>query len=604
MFSEFLDAHPMETLLRDEPFSLFPPAEDRAAWEGSGEEDQRQIRDMSDGYACIPYPMRKATAFWDYVRTGSRQADEAPYFQRRRKLCAAVLRCCLEDGAPLDDVIDGIYCICEETVWVISAHRINPIPGAGSAAECPLPDGNNDYIDLFSAQTAMILSLTGHLLGKRLDQASPVIRERITREIRRRVLQPFLERNDCWWMGTLRRDLNNWTPWIVSNLLTCAFLSDFPCRGDRARFADKCCRILDRWLAVMPADGGCDEGAGYWNMAGGALLDCLELMEGATGGALAFWQDEKIRRILSFPLAAALGNGWFVNFADCDARPFLSGERLQLAGEKIGNEELTALGVSMRGTLAAQLDDVPHFTRVLSLLNHTAPETLPLLPPMRDTWLPDLQLRIVRKGAMTLCCKGGHNGENHNHNDVGSFMLYVNGEPEIVDAGNRVYTAATFSDQRYSLWHVRSAWHNVPLIQGMEQQPGAQYRAENVQLLEDGLSLELQSAYGQEAKLKRLERTLRLTENKLILQDRIEMEESQTVSWVFLLRNRPDVKAGEINAGSIRLSYPPEFSCEVEERPVDDPRMARNFPGSLWRAVLSAPEKTVQQVIFTVEGKA
>ena len=102
----------------------------------------------------------------------------------------------------------------------------------------------------------------------------------------------------------------------------------------------------------MPEDGGCDEGAGYWNMAGGALLDCLELLEKVTGGRMAFRQEEKIRNILRFPLRAEIGNGWFLNFADCDARPFLSGERLEAAGERLGDEALSGLGCRRRGTLS------------------------------------------------------------------------------------------------------------------------------------------------------------------------------------------------------------------------------------------------------------
>ena len=28
---------------------------------------------------------------------------------------------------------------------------------------------------------------------------------------------------------------------------------------------------------------------------------------------------------------------------------------------------------------------------------------------------------------------GGHNAENHNHNDVGSFMVYADAEPLLID---------------------------------------------------------------------------------------------------------------------------------------------------------------------------
>ena len=126
--------------------------------------------------------------------------------------------------------------------------------------------------------------------------------------------------DDFWWMGFRRKDLNNWTPWILSNILVCAVYDPMP-RARLAALLERACGMLDRYLDTLPEDGGCDEGAGYWNMAGGALLDCLEILEKVTGGKMAFRQDEKIRNIMAFPAKMEMGGGWFANFADCDARP-------------------------------------------------------------------------------------------------------------------------------------------------------------------------------------------------------------------------------------------------------------------------------------------
>ena len=577
--------------------ALVPPAGD-PAWESIDPAMRDEILSRAAAWAEKPWPVRTATGFLAFVRTGSRKADEDPYFSRRRKLCWAVLRCCAEPDTPLDDVVDGLWLLCEETSWVISAHNVNPIPGAPSPAAFPLPDPDPPYIDLFSAQTGMILSIACALLRQRLDAVTPMLAARVRRELEQRILTPFMTRDEFWWMGFIRKDLCNWTPWILSNILWCAFLN--PMDGERRRaLVVRAGAMLDRWLDVVPADGGCDEGAGYWNMAGGALLDCLELLEKVAG--IRLWDEPKIRNILRFPLCAELGGGWFVNFADCDARPFLSGERLQFAGEKLGEPALIALGQRVRGSLDRQLSDVPHLTRLLSLLFHPAGNPLPETAP-GDTWLPDLQLRVVRRGAWTLACKGGHNGESHNHNDVGSFLLFRNGEPEIVDAGNMTYTAKTFSDRRYELWNTRSAWHNLPLIGGAEQQPGAAHAAREVALLPDGLSLDLADAYGPEACVGTLRRALTLTERGLTLRDEIALREAKPVTWVFLLRHEPALEAGCCTAGDIRIRFSPELRAEAEERPVDDPRMAACYPGSLWRIRLTAAPSRAHDRTFTVEG--
>ena len=585
MFTEYLRSHPLQPeALRG--LSLkpdFPHLPDAV---------REEIAALERTYNRDPYPMRLASDFLAFSRSGSRSRDETPYFARRRKLCSALLGCCI--GLPaLDDVIDGILCICEESSWVISAHNVNPIPGAPSPQEYPLPDVEDPYVDLFSAQTGMILSFVFHLLQDELDRVSPLLCRRILREMENRIIIPFMTRDDFWWMGIARKDLCNWTPWILSNILYCAFLTP---RSDTMRCAllTRALPMLDRWLAVLPEDGGCDEGAGYWNMAGGALLDILEILEIVTDGQVTFWDNEKVRNILSFPVHAHICGSWFANFADCDARPFLSGERLQFAGEKTGSNSLKALGHQMRGTLADQLSDVPRLSRLISMLLH--PDFPVPSSPDDDAWLPDLQFCILRRGSLTLCAKGGNNGESHNHNDVGSFMLYANGEPVLVDAGNMLYTAKTFSSERYTLWNTRSAYHNLPLIGGEEECPGSAYRATSVRKSENTFSMHLEEAYPQSLPLTAYRRSLQLFPDQAVLHDVLDFEAPTPVSYILMLRHPPVLEGRRITTGPICFSVPDAVAVSVEEIPVTDPRMARSFPGSLYRLILSAPAACCQSL--------
>ena len=465
----------------------------------------------------------------------------------------------------------------------------------------PLPDVTNPYVDLFAAQTAATLADVLYLLQDRLDAVSPLIARRARREIDLRVVTPFLTHDDFWWMGMIRRDVNNWTPWIVSNVIDVLLLLERDAHR-RSEGIARGMRMLDSYLAVLPPDGGCDEGAGYFNMAGAALADALQSVYAATGGRVSFYHEPLIRRIAAFPLHAHIDGPYFINFADCDAMPRMDGERLLHLGRRTDNPALAALGAQ---TLARRNDvrplDTPQMNRVLFTLFAAEPEQPALTRSPSYLALPDLQVFSWRHGGMYLAAKGGHNGESHNHNDVGTFLLYTDGQPRVIDLGNCVYTAKTFGPDRYTLMNTRSRNHNVPLIGAMEQAAGREHAATGVSADCHGLRLDIAAAYPKEAGVCRLCRTFAIDGNGMTLTDDIELDRAQPVTWVFMLRDRPELSPGSASFGGLLLSHDSTLLQRVEEIPVTDSRMAGNFPGSVWRLALEAPAGRLHHRTFAFQ---
>ena len=598
MFDEFLRDNDLSALLLDgEMRCPFPPRSDRERWDALPDTVRHKITCLGDE-AKTGYPMLTATQFLAFTRTGDRQANEQPYFERRRRLMYAVLaECVANDGSYLDAIIDGLWCICEESAWVVSAHNGSSHPGARPAAEHPLPDVQNPYIDLFCAQTAATLCYALYFTGDELDAVSPLIARRVRLELENRVFLPFMTRDDFWWMGMIRQDLNNWTPWILSNIID-AMLMEMRDRPRLVQGLSRAMRMLDSYLAVMPADGGCDEGCGYWNMAGGSLLDCLELLHRATGGRADFYGEPLIRLIGAFPVSAHIQGSYYWNFADCDAKPKLDGERLYRYGWRTQNAALMALGAQVFD-IGRVLDapDTPQMNRVL----HSLFADMRSVEPVADAGtvsLPCLQVFAWRYDGLYVAVKGGNNGESHNHNDVGTLLAYVDGEPWLVDAGNMVYTAKTFSDQRYTLWNTRSRNHNLPLIGDAEQCAGRKYAAQSVRADATGASMELQAAYQPDCGLTRYVRELALNEHGFTLADTLTLAQPKPVTWVFMLRQKPELESGALAAAGMRLEFSPQLTAACEEIPVTDARMAANFPGSLWRVTLAAPSDSLHQQRF------
>ena len=184
MFERYFAAHPLGEM-RYAP--QFPAFADRSAWESVAPADREAMLAFAVQWHEKPWPVLTAGMYASFRRTGSRRDCENPYFDRRRKLCSAVMHVCLTgEMTMLPDVEDGVWLLCEETSWAISAH-------AGLSDAHPFPDDRGTIVDLFAAQTAMIFSFTAQLLEGVLH---PDLYDRIRREVERRVLTPFMVKND------------------------------------------------------------------------------------------------------------------------------------------------------------------------------------------------------------------------------------------------------------------------------------------------------------------------------------------------------------------------------------------------------------------------
>ena len=103
------------------------------------------------------------------------------------------------------------------------------------------------------------------------------------------------------------------------------------------------------------------------------------------------------------------------------------------------------------------------------------------------------------KDGVSFACKGGHNDEPHNHNDLGSFLYVVGDEMLLADLGAGEYVKDYFREGRYNILCNRSLGHNIPLIAGREQSAGKMYEAKEFATSENSqvgqVSMELSGAY-------------------------------------------------------------------------------------------------------------
>lgn len=136
-----------------------------------------------------------------------------------------------------------------------------------------------------------------------------------------------------------------------------------------------------------------------------------------------------------------------------------------------------------------------------------------------------------------MATKGGYNNESHNHNDAGTFSLYLNTTPIIIDAGVGTYTRQTFGPERYKIWTMQSNYHNLPMINGVPQQFGSQYKAEDVRFdpKRTSFSADLAAAYPAEAGVEKWIRSYQLGKNSLKIEDSFSLNKADRPNQVNFL---------------------------------------------------------------------
>lgn len=581
-------------------WSPYPGIEKRAAWENLPEGIKDACIKAGEEALDFGWPNLPVTVFMEFHLNGNRSNFQGLRNARRHALSDLVLAELIENrGRFMENIINGIWATCEETYWGVPAHLSLQAAGSG------LPDAEEPSVDLFAAETGAQLAWINFLLKPRLDEYHPLVSRRIDYEINRRILTPCLERTDYWWMGfEAERSVNNWNPWINSNWITCLLLAERD-PGRRNEALAKSIRSIDMFINGYPDDGGCDEGPSYWGHAGGSLFDCLDLLCLSSGSEINLFEIRLIRNIAEYIMKVHIADSWFINFADASARMTSYPAIIYRFGERIENPELKSFAAFLadvsdygerapRGHLSRRLRGM--FT-VRDLAS-----TDPAPPLLRDSWLPDLQVFAARDQTGTskgfyIAGKGGHNDESHNHNDVGNFIIYLDGKPAIIDAGVETYTKKTFSDQRYDIWTMQSQYHSLPTVNGVMQRNGDAFKASDVRYTSgDDLvtfSLDLSGAYPAEALLKSLKRSLVLERGKrIILSDQYELSE---VKNPFTLSLLTAVKPELESQGNIRLAETglnisfsaDQFTPAFQTIGIEDYRLRDSWGKKIYRIVLT-----------------
>jgi hypothetical protein len=540
-----------------------------------------QTQPFMEAIEQIPLPTY--THYRQFVRNGDRSNFETPYFLRRSRLAAAALRLFLGQADLKDVVQDYVWAICEETNWVPPAHE-------------------NGIIDLFSAETGFMLAGLLMLLGDTLDAE---VRSRVRVEIEHHILDPYLRFCQLqWWY----KGHNNWNG-VCNSSVAATFLLLEPESGRVARALELALAGLRVFLdTAFEPDGSSTEGVGYWHYGLINFVSLAEMLRARTNGAIDLLDSDHIRNIAAFPAKLLLSGSNFATFSDCpDAINFNPGIIARLA-ERTGERSLLDLL-----TPPAPAERSAGLTMILRNMlwwdgkYHEG-------RPIGDTYLPlggvaRLTTRTPQGSPVVLAIKAGHNDENHNQNDVGSFILHVDGESLLTDPGRGLYTRQYFGPERYENIFANSYGHSVPRIGGQKQKEGREFCGQITSVDMDEpvkrVELELARAYPV-ADLASARRQITLQSGTVWLQDAfrfsknpVEVEEV-LITWFDVDTNGSTaVIHGRRHDLHLVIESPEGLSFSVEK--LEEQSKINAKPGVLERISVTLPVASETQVRVRME---
>ncbi|MCQ2445554.1 MAG: heparinase II/III-family protein [Clostridia bacterium] len=478
---------------------------------------------VQEEYPALRYRDRRR-----FYGDGDRSRFEKPYFHRRIVLSAGAILALLypEEEKYLVAIEDVMWAILDEYSWALPAHTDGTLKGDLS------------IVDLFNAETGMALAEITFVLGERLDE---VIRDRVHKEIRRRVIETYREGHFGW-----ETTDNNWAA-VCAGAVGCTLMY-----ADPAEFKRQEPRLLATmkcFLSGFPEDGTCLEGFSYWLYGFGYFVWFSDLYKRFTGKDLL--DDPKVERIAGYiPRSILRGvttvsysDGTSTGIADLGLQHYLHA-RFPKSVPLPPEENLSVWGGNIGWLI---------YLRAF-LYFDPAEKSSPLTE--KDIFLPDAGQYLARRGKYAVAIKAGHNDEPHNHNDIGSFILATDEGQVFVDLGSGLYTRQYFEPAtRYTILCNSSFGHSVPYIAGQGQKEGRAYKG-TIARNADGVTVEMADAY-EKGVISALSRRIIAGEEEMILVDTFDCGE-KTFTERFVTLVKPDIYEDHVRVQGVTLTFDAE----------------------------------------------
>ncbi len=393
-------------------------------------------------------------------KQGNRGIYKPRYYRTMNRLERFILAECLENrGRFLSQI--KVYCqaIMNMKSWLHPNHDDD----ANGVLE-----GRRVSIDLGARKFGSVLALSEILLEDKLERD---LRDEITKQLQWRIIDTYLQscktndENNRW-----IKTKSNWNS-VCNSGSVFVTIATSKSEDERLAAIGSALNSSVHYLSGFGDDGYCSEGLGYWRYGFGHYLYLAQILHDYTGGKINLFDSdnpEKLKNIGNFPEKFEIQNERCAPFSDGVSSISKKGSNFSYA--------LSAKYYGAQKPLELRLEEA-----VEQLIAWRNPDDFTFNDNIERNKLPDYSYfddfgmvisRGKQKAPFSIAIKAGHNSENHNHNDVGTYSIVLDKDIMTGDIGAPSYIAGAFSPDNKA----RSSWgHPVPRIDNTLQSKGREF---------------------------------------------------------------------------------------------------------------------------------
>jgi len=329
--------------------------------------------------------------------------------------------------------------------------------------------------DLMTGENCLTFGLAFDWLYQDL---TPGERERLRQGAERRGLKPYLDATRHVPAPSWLTAKHNWNTVCNGGATILALALETESDLSKA-VLDQAVPAMKNYWSHLGADGGWDEGTGYWTYGHRYGFTAAEALRrcGRGEGATVF-ESPGAKRTGYFPLIFNPGRRISASFGDSNSRA--NDPILYLLGREYKNPDFVWFQ-DRAGLRGVENDGWP--AEAMTLLWRPVGEAW--LPENHPGFAPTLEAVSVFPSigwAMLtpsqpdppffLAFKNGSLAANHTHLDLNHISIGWGDTMLAVELGSRPYPADYFSRKRYSYYEITTRGHNTLLLGGQGQVPG------------------------------------------------------------------------------------------------------------------------------------